>query len=151
MAFALSSLAGCAQKTPKGRLVYCSYSDTRHGGLGRSYCELVADSLDSAKIKARYDIDCHYAEETRKQIPVDSATVAALEQLLRQQEVWKLDGYHKEEPMEGGTTHRIHVEFSDGSNVTASWFSHSPKEAVVTAYHTIKNFLDEHLNKAKTE
>lgn len=149
MALILSCFTGCAQKAPKGRLIYCSYSVDRHAGLGRSYCELIADNLDSAKITARYDIECRFAEETRKEIPVDAETVAELEELLKQQKVWKLDGYHKEEIIDGGTTHRFHVEYSDGRKVTASWYAHRPKQAAQTAYNTIMVFLDKRLQDVK--
>jgi hypothetical protein len=151
MAFTISCLTGCAQKAPTGRLIYCSYSENRHAGLGRSYCELIADNPDSAKISARYDIECRFAEETRKEVPVNAEEVAELEELLKQQKVWKLNGYHKEELMEGGTTHRIHIEYSDGRKVTASWYAHRPKEAAQIAYNTISFFLDKRLKEAKTD
>ncbi len=151
MAFTISCHTGCAQKAPRGRLIYCSYSENRHAGLGKSYCELIADNLDSAKISARYDIDCHFAEETRKEVSVDAEAVAKLEELLKQQEVWKLDGYHKEELIDGGTTHRFHIEYSDGTKVTASWYAHSPKQAAQTAYNTIMLFLDKRLQDVKAD
>ena len=42
-----SMLSGCGAAAPRGAesdvLVYCSYSATHHGGLGKDYCELIAD------------------------------------------------------------------------------------------------------------
>ena len=41
----LSALLGCAstKPAPKGQLVYCSYACTGAAGLGKDYCELIAD------------------------------------------------------------------------------------------------------------
>lgn len=149
MAFTLNSLTGFAQKVPKGRLVYCSYCADGHAGLGKNYLELIADDLNKARISAHYDVDCRFAEETTKETPVDSATVAELQELLKQLKVWKLDGYHKEEFIDGGITHRFHVEYSDGRKVTASWYCHRPKQAAIQAFNTIRSFLDKHIQTAK--
>ena len=43
--------------------------------------------------------------------------------------------------MTGGTSYRIHVEFADGKQVTANWFTHTPKGEAVVAYETILRFL----------
>lgn len=41
----LSALLGCAstKPAPKGQLVYCSYACTGAAGLGKDYCELIAN------------------------------------------------------------------------------------------------------------
>ena len=41
---------------PKGDLVYCSFSETRNGGLGKDYCELVADPGTVPEVRKLYKL-----------------------------------------------------------------------------------------------
>ena len=50
MAVGLSGLA-CQAKAPKGKLIYCSYARTGMAGLGKDYCELIADPGTEPKVK----------------------------------------------------------------------------------------------------
>ena len=42
---------------PKGRLVYCSYSSTGMAGLGKDWCELIADVDSVPKVVVCLDYD----------------------------------------------------------------------------------------------
>ena len=126
---------------PKSALIYCSYSESSPAGGGKNFCELIADVGTQPKIVVSLNNDCHFAEHVKKEFPVDSTTVSTLQQMLKEQKVYKLNGYFKEEPMTGGTTYRIYMEYADGQTVNAWWYSHSPSEEVVAAYNMIERFF----------
>ena len=44
--------------------------------------------------------------------------------------------------MTGGTSYRIHMEFSSGEKLTAYWFTHEPKPLAIDAYGTISRYLN---------
>ncbi|NLZ19793.1 MAG: hypothetical protein GXY24_05975 [Bacteroidales bacterium] len=43
MAIGAFGLIACQAKVPKGNLIYCSYASSGSAGLGKDYCELIAD------------------------------------------------------------------------------------------------------------
>ena len=142
MAFLFHSCgAGSAQ--PKGQLIYCSYSETRAGGLGKSYCELIADPGTEPRVVVRLDQDSRLEDVLPKNgdFTVEASVVDQLQELLSGQKVYKLDGYHYDEVLDGGTTHRIYMEYDSGDKVNASWCGHQVKEEAWSAYWLIEKFF----------
>ena len=138
----VSVFSSCAiANGPKGKLIYCSYASVGAGAIGTEYCELIADPGTDPKVVVVIDADCHFADERRCEYPVDAAVVDSLQQKLAAIKVWKLDGYSYEEPITGGYAHRIHVEYDSGEKITARWYGHGVKDAVVNAYGIIAKFL----------
>ena len=124
------------------KLLYCSCAYRKYGlpagVVNYSYYELIAD-----KGKKPHVI---YAEENglepvKTVFPATEKDVAELYKTLQDLGVENLDGYNVSEDMTGGTSYRIHVEFADGKQVTANWFTHTPKGEAVVAYETILRFL----------
>ena len=139
----LLSACGGSSAQPKGKLIYCSYSETRHAGLGKSYCELVADDGKEPYIAVRLDLDSRIVEVPLKaDIPIDGSVVEELQELLAKNEVYKLDGYHVDEMLDGGATFRIHMEYSSGETVTADWFGVNIREEAWDAYYLIEGFFE---------
>ena len=64
-----------------------------------------------------------------------------LSQLLRDMNVFRLNGYHADERMTGGTSYRIHMEFASGEKLNADWFTHNPLPLAAKAYSTILRHL----------
>ena len=126
-------------KAPEGRLTYCSFSATRTAGLGKDYCELIADEGTAAKV--RVCINVNTPEEKKQEFPVDPQTVDELQQLLASLKVWQLNGYSHDEMMTGGTTCRIYMEYGKGENYNAFWCSHHVLPEAQTAYNTIVRFF----------
>ena len=58
----LMAMTGFSQEAPKGKLIYCSYSCNRHAGLGKSYCELIADEGKEPQIVVSLYNDCHFRD-----------------------------------------------------------------------------------------
>ncbi|MBP5539120.1 MAG: hypothetical protein J6X69_04735 [Bacteroidales bacterium] len=137
-------LLGCClmQARPKGDLVYCSYA--RHGaaGLGSDYCELIADVADSAKVVVVLDEGNRFGNPViRREFPVEKSVVDSLSQILQEGKFYKLNGYRLEEPICGGHSYRIHMEYSSGDQVTAYWYGHKVKDKAIEAYNTIEHFF----------
>ena len=126
-------------KAPEGRLTYCSFSDTRTAGLGKDYCELIADEGTAAKV--RVCINVHTPDEKKQEFPVDQQTVDELQQLLASLKVWQLNGYSHDEMMTGGSTYRIYMEYGKGEKYNAFWYSHHVLPEAQTAYNTIVRFF----------
>jgi len=149
MALCLGAMACFAQKSTKTKhpqqqrkLLYCSCAYTNYGlpvgEISHSFYELIAD-----KGKKPCVVYCEERGEgpEKKQYPVTEKDVTALYNILQELNVQDLDGYNVDEQMTGGTSYRIHIEFADGKEVTAFWFTHAPKGEAVNAYHTILRFL----------
>ena len=124
------------------KLLYCSCAYRSYGlpagVVSYSYYELIADKGKKPHVV--------YAEEKgwepeKTDFPATEKDVEELYKTLQELEVENLDGYNVSEDMMGGTSYRIHVEFADGKQVTANWFTHSPKGEAVVAYETILRFL----------
>ena len=77
MAVSLFGLAAQA-RAPRGNLVYCSYSKTGAAGLGKDYCELIADPGADPVIKVVLNEGNRFNDPTiRKEYP---ATTEALKE-----------------------------------------------------------------------
>ncbi len=142
MAFLFSSCGGGSAQ-PKGKLIYCSYSETRAGGLGKSYCELIADPGTQPKVVVRLDQNCRLEDVLPKNgdFPVEPSVVEQLQELLDSHKVYRLDGYHYDEVLDGGYAHRIHLEYDSGEKITADWCGHKIKEEALAAYWLIEGFF----------
>ena len=141
MAIGLISCSFFAHK-PKGDLTYCSYCCAGAAGLGTDYCELIADKDSVPKVVVVLDDDNRFGNPVvRQTYPVDKSVVDSLQQLLAEQKVYRLDGYNVNEPICGGHSHRIHMEYSSGDKVNAFWYGHKVKDKAWAAYYTIEFFF----------
>ena len=158
-ALCLGMIACFAQKKPQNKqpqqprkLLYCSCAYTNYGlpvgEIYYSYYELVADR--GQKPQVVYCENRHMGPE-KKSYPVTEKDVTELYNILQELKVDSLDGYMVSEDMTGGTSYRIHVEYADGRKVSASWFTHSPKNEAVVAYETILRFLSSKEKEAKAK
>lgn len=142
MTACLTGLA-CSAQSPKGALTYCSYSDTGAAGLGKDYCELIADTDSIPKVVvARYLGNRFGTPEIHREYPVTQDVVDSLQALLAANKVYELDGYSVMEPMTGGHTYRIYMEYSSGQKVNAHWYGHDIKPEARAAYHLIRSFFN---------
>ncbi len=137
-------LSGCSlwSKAPKGKLIYCSCAANGAAGLGRDYCELIADPGKEPKVVIVMDEDCHFAEVRKQEFPVDPAAVDSLQQLLADAKVYKLNGYRLEEPISGGHSYRIYMEYDSGEKINAYWYGHKVKDEALSAYNMIERFFE---------
>ena len=135
---------------PKGDLIYCSFSETRHGGLGKDYCELVADPGTVPVVHVRMNIgnDLDPEDNSHKgDYNVKEKTVKDLQQKLADAKVYELNGYSLDEMLCGGATYRIYMEYSSGESVNATWFGHDVKPEAVSAYSMIREFFEPWIKK----
>lgn len=130
----------CANK-PKGNLIYCSYAATGVAGLGKNFCELVADPGTDPKVLVVLNHDCHFAPERRAEYPACQADVKDIQEKLEQAEVYLLNGYYVDEAMTGGTIYRIYMEYDSGEKINAQWYGHDIKPEALAAYSLIKNWF----------
>lgn len=139
------SLCGCAaaQTAPSGNLVYCSYSDTRVAGLGKSYCELIADTDSVPKVHVVLDHDCNYAPERSATYEVGADLAKQLKAELEKAKVYELDGYYVDESITGGTIYRIYMEYDSGEKINARWYGQDIKPEAWEAYALISRFFTE--------
>lgn len=141
MAFGLFSLA-CLARAPRGKLVYCSYSSTGMAGLGKDYCELIADPLTGPGVSVVLHEGNRFGDpEVRAEYPVTAEEVRFLQDWLSRNKIHKLNGYCVEEPMEGGRAYRIHMEYDSGDQVDARWYGHGIKAEALAAYDYIESFF----------
>lgn len=129
------------EKAPKGKLIYCSYASVGHAALGTDYCELIADPGTTPKIVVVKDEDCHFAEPVRGEFEVDESVVAQLQEGLANLKAWKTDGYNKTDDMDGGRSHRFHIEYDSGEKIHASWFTHKVKPEAQAVYNYLESFF----------
>lgn len=140
----ISVLTGCSlqAKAPKGKLIYCSYAATGSAGLGKNYCELIADPGQPAKVVVVLNHDCRFADEIHEEYPATQASVDSLQQLLANAKVYKLNGYSVEEPISGGHSYRIYMEYDSGEKINARWYGHHIKDEAIAAYNMIEAFFE---------
>jgi hypothetical protein len=123
-------------------LTYCSCSYRSYGlpngEIQYSYYELVADEGTAPKVVYCED---RGAEKTKTEYAASAEDVAELYDQLRAMGVDSLNGYQADEPMCGGKSYRIYMEFANGEKVNAQWYTHSPKQQAVRAYNAIEKFL----------
>ena len=132
----------CFAQAPKGALTYCSYSKSGAAGLGKDYCELVADPGQTPKVVVALDLGNRFGNpEIHAEYPVGEDVVARLSKMLADAEVYKLNGYSVDEHMNGGTTYRIYQEYGSGEKINARWYGHHIKVEAVSAYHMIESFF----------
>lgn len=128
---------------PKGKMIYCSCSFTNYGlpagELRYSYYEMKAD--EGTKPKVVYCED-RGSGSKKTEYPATAQDVEKLSNVLRDMNIFMLNGYNVDEQMTGGTSYRIHMEFSSGEKLTAYWFTHEPKPLAIDAYGTISRYLN---------
>lgn len=126
---------------PQGKMIYCSCAYTNYGlpvgEIQHSYYELIADEGTAPKV-----IYCENRGKSQKtEFSATEKDVTELSNILRDMNIFKIDGYSVSEQMTGGTSYRIHMEFSSGEKLTASWFTHKPSALASGAYSTILKHL----------
>lgn len=138
------AISGCAmaQQAPRGNLIYCSYSATRVAGLGKSYCELIADQGVTPRVNVVLDRDCNYADEKSGSYDVGADVVQSLASALEKAEVYKLNGYNVDEAITGGTIYRIYMEYDSGDKVNARWYGEHIDPDAVASYNMIFRFFE---------
>jgi hypothetical protein len=137
----------CLAHVPRGRLIYCSYSCSGSAGLGKDYCELIADPGTTPRVVVALKIGNRFREpEIRAEYPVGQETVDSLQAMLAEAKVYKLDGYNLDEPISGGYAYRIYQEYDSGQKVNARWYGHNIQDKAWTAYHLIKAFFQPWVN-----
>ena len=142
MAVGLSGLA-CQAKAPKGKLIYCSYARTGMAGLGKDYCELIADPDTEPKVNVVLNEGNRFGDrEIRAELPASAEDVRALQDWLDKNKVYKLAGYRVDESMSGGHAYRIHMEYDSGEKVSAYWYGHDIKEEALAAYAYISSYFE---------
>ena len=142
MAVGLSGLA-CLAKAPKGKLIYCSYARTGMAGLGKDYCELIADPGTEPKVKVVLDEGNRFGNPViREELPASAEDVRTLQTWLEEHKVHELAGYYLNEEMAGGHSYRIYMEYDSGEKVNAYWYGHGVKEEALAAYAHISSFFE---------
>lgn len=142
---------GSSAQAPLGKLVYCSYSCTGAAGLGKDFCELVADPGEEPKVVVALHLGNHFGDpEIRKEYPVTADVVDSLQALLSGAEVYKLNGYSVEEDMTGGYVYRIYQEYDSGEKINARWYGHDIKAEALAAYAMIERFFEPWRTQADT-
>lgn len=141
MAFGLIGTS-CLAQAPKGKLTYCSYSSTGAAGLGKDYCELIADPGEAPKVVVALNLGNRFNDpEIRAEYPVGQETVDSLAKLLAEAKVYKLNGYNVEEAITGGHSHRIYQEYDSGEKINARWYGNHVKQEAWAAYRMIEAFF----------
>lgn len=142
----------CEAKAPKGILIYCSYSCTGMAGLGKDYCELIADPGTDPMVRVVLNQDNRFGDpEIRAEYPATVQDVATLMLWLQDNKVYELDGYDLDERMTGGHAYRIYMEYDSGDKVNARWYGHDVKAKALTAYNYIENFFTPWRERAKRD
>lgn len=138
----LSIGTSCFAQAPKGELIYCSYSRTGAAGLGKDYCELIADPGQTPKVVVALDVGNRFGKpETHAEYPVGKEVVDSLRKMLADAKVYKLNGYSVEEPITGGYSFRIYQEYASGEKINAHWYGHKIKSEAISAYNMIEAFF----------
>lgn len=134
---------GTSAQPPQGKLVYCSYSCTGVAGLGKDFCELVADPGEEPKVVVALHLDNRFGDpEIRKEFPVTAEVVDSLQTLLSGAEVYRLNGYNVDEEMTGGHIYRIYQEYDSGEKINARWYGHNIQPEAWAAYAMIERFFE---------
>ena len=151
MASGMTSLS-CSAQAPAGKLIYCSYSCTGVAGLGKDYCELIADPGADPKVVVVLNQDNHLDPgEIRAEYTVDAAVVDSMQAMLAEMKVYRLNGYDHEEDMTGGSVYRIYQEYDSGDKVNSRWYGHDIKEDARAAYAAIERFFEPWRTRARAE
>ena len=149
MAFGLFT-AACAAQAPQGQLVYCSYACTGAAGLGKDYCELIADPGTTPKVVVALNVGNRFGDpEVHAEYPVEQAVVDSLAAMLADAKVYELNGYNVDEAITGGHSYRIYQEYSSGEKINARWYGHGIKDEAWAAYYMIEAFFKPWREKAE--
>ena len=152
MVFGFLGVSCGAQKAPEGQLLYCSYSRTGMAGLGKDYCELIADKDSIPKVVVALRIGNRFGEpEIHAEYPVDNEVVESLRAGLAERKVYELNGYALEEAMTGGHSYRIYQEYDSGEKINAYWYGHEVKQEAWAAYSYIESFFAPWRKKAREQ
>ncbi len=134
--------ASCLAQAPKGKLTYCSYSSTGAAGLGKDYCELIADPGKAPKVVVALNLGNRFNDpEIHAEYPIGQEAVDSLAKLLAEAKVYKLNGYNIEEAITGGHSYRIYQEYSSGEKINARWYGLHVKQKAWAAYRMIEAFF----------
>ena len=151
MAVSLFS-CGLPARKPEGDLIYCSCRRAGAAGLGTDYCELIADKDSIPKVVIVMDKDNRFGDPVVKRTyEVDGSVVDSLARILAEIKAYKLSGYHLEEPITGGHSYRIYMEYSSGEKINADWYGNHVKDEAILAYNTIHRFFSPWCEKARKE
>ena len=151
MAIGMLGLA-CQAKAPKGTLIYCSYACSGSAGLGKDYCELIADPGTTPRIHVVLHEGNRFDDPViNVEYPVTTEDFKALQEWLKDNKVHRLDGYDLEEPITGGYACRIHMEYDSGEKISARWYGHKVKDAAIAAYNYIESFFRPWCERAEKE
>ncbi|MBO7604435.1 MAG: hypothetical protein J6S97_08500 [Bacteroidales bacterium] len=132
----------CLAQAPKGKLTYCSYSRTGAAGLGKDYCELIAEPGQTPKVVVALDLGNRFGKpETHAEYQVGEDVVEKLSKMLSDAKVYKLNGYSVDEHISGGHSYRIYQEYDSGEKINARWYGHNIKQEALSAYHMIESFF----------
>ena len=142
MAIGLCGVVCQARKAPKGNLIYCSYSQVGTEGLGKEYCELIADPGTEPRVHVVLNQGnrFHYPE-VDQEFSATPEDVQNLQNWLKENKVYKLDGYNLQEAITGGKAYRIYMEYDSGDKVEARWYGIKVKDKALEAYHYIYTFF----------
>lgn len=138
----MTSSTPSAKPAPGGKLIYCSCSETRAAGGGKSYYELIADPGMTPKVVAVINKDNHFdLPQGHFEFETERKTVEELHTELMKRELHELDGYNLEEDITGGAAYRIYLEYSSGEKVNIRWHGHGVPGKVLSAYNYLESFF----------
>ena len=152
MAIGLLGLTSCQAKAPKGKLIYCSYASNGSAGLGKDYCELIADPGTEPFVRVVLHQGNRFGDpEIHEEYPITAEDFQPLEEWLKSNKVYKLNGYNYEEPISGGYGHRIYMEYDSGDKVDARWYGSKIKDLAIRSYNYIEWFFKPWRERAEQE
>lgn len=142
------------EEAPKAAdtVIYCSYASSGSAGLGKEYCEFIADPGTEPKVVVNDRIGNRFGDpEIHKEYPISEDKIAELEAIVSDRKVKKLDGYDYEEPITGGYAHRVHIEYASGQSVTFRFYGHNVKQLAYDTFRQIELFFYPWLKQAQEE
>lgn len=126
------------KRIPDGDMVYCSCSVRHHGlpvgEIQREFYELIADKDKAPKVVHGVERD---GKVEKTEHAATAENVAQLYATLSDLNVIQIKNYHAEEPMSGGTTYRVYMEFSSGEKLNANWLTKDPNPLAARVFRTI--------------
>lgn len=128
--------------TPKGNLVYCSYSKTGSAGLGRDYCELVGNPGAAPVVNVVLNENDRNEPEIRKEYPATAEALKEIQEWAEKSQIYLLNGYNQEEKVPGGSTYRVYLEFDSGDRIDIRWYGHNVNQQASAAYDHVSSFFE---------
>ncbi len=127
---------------PEGKMTYCSCAYTNYGlpvgEIRHSYYELIADEGTEPKVVFCED---RGVDVKKTEYHATEQDVSELNRILREKDVFVLNGYNVDEQMTGGTSYRVYMEFSSGEKLNATWYAEKPLALATEVYGTILRSL----------